>query len=316
MTLDGKPWLIGGGVEHPVEVGRALAHMATMGSSGVGTPDSFKVTALPTPGTSVRVSAGIAAARNAYAGGANQSYVLQGASPTDVAVTPTGSTGGRSDLVVARVTDPQYEGTWPADPQAVDYASIEIIQGVPSNTISTRGLSLQFPCVALARIDLPASTATVTDAMITDLRRLVAPRQQREMFMTRPASGTLTLTSTSKVQWSSYAPEVFVPPWATRVQIIATVSSVLVTGSTSGFVDVRLGNLTSSDSDYDFEQPSGTATMRDQLLVVGGFTVPSQYRETVQSLRLFGSRASGKTGTLAMNRTQVAFDVQFSEAVL
>lgn len=316
MTLNGKPWMIGGGVEHPVEVARALAYMATQGSSGVGTPGSFKVTALPTPGTAVRCAAGIGAAANAYPGGTNQSYVLQGTSSTDVPVTPTGSTGGRTDLVVARVTDPQYEGQFAEDPNAVDYASIEIIQGVPANTRGTRGLGLAFPAVALARLDIPASTATITDAMITDLRRLVAPRQVRALETTGFGStADVRLTSSTKVQWPDVSKTFFVPSWANRAQVAARLNSVFAVGATSGELDVRLGSLISSNADYDV-QNGGSVTTRETLGIVGAWSVPSSMRETEQTVRVFGNRDSSKTGYLSMRRgVQIEWDVTFFEAV-
>lgn len=316
MTLDSKPWLIGGDVEHPVEVARALAHMATGGASGVGTPRSFKVHATNVPGPTVRIDAGIGAAVSAYsAGSLLQSYVLFAGSHTDQPITATGAGSGRTDLVVARIRDPQYEGSWPADPQSGDYAYIDVIEGVPANTAGTRGLGLSFPCIALARIDIPKSTGTITDAMITDLRRLANPRSQREIAATIPG-GTSAVTSSTKARWTSWIPEVFVPAWATHVQVTATLSSVLITGATSGDIDVRMGGQISSNLAYDFEQPSNSVTSREAMTITGGFVVPDGWKETSQALYLYANRSSSKTGTIALNRSQVLYDVQFQEKVL
>src|SRR5699024_9788249 len=100
----------------------------------------------------------------------------------EVPVTATGSAGGRSDLVVARVLDPQYEGQPPADPNDFDYSMVEIIEGVSSSTTSARDLNLNYPAIALARIDLPASTGTVEASHLTDLREMARPRVQRHLF--------------------------------------------------------------------------------------------------------------------------------------
>ncbi|WP_159795636.1 hypothetical protein [Puerhibacterium puerhi] len=283
-----------------------------MGTSGVGTPTSFKVTPTTTPGPNIRVFPGIGAANSAYSGGTFQSYVLFGGSSTDIRITPTGSSGGRTDLVIARIKDPQYEGTWPADPQAMDYAYIDVIEGVPANTAGTHGLGLQYPCIALARINIPANTATITADMITDVRRLVAPRSNRIIEATVPG-GNSALTSTSKTRWTSWLPTVYVPQWATKVQVTAHLSSLFVTGSTSGLIDVRLGGQISSNLPYDFEQPSNAVTSRASLTVTGGFDVPDGWLETTQAISLYGTRSSGKSGTLALNQSQVLYDVYFYE---
>jgi hypothetical protein len=315
MTLNGKPWLIGGGVEHPVEVGRALAYMATMGASGVGTPDSFKVRATTVPGPSVLLGPGIGAAASAYGGGLPESYVLWGDDDTEQAITPTGA-GGRSDLVVARIRDPQHEGTWPADPQAGDYAFPYVVQGVPAGQKGTRGLGLQFPCIALARIDIPANTATITDGMIKDVRRLAAPRTQIEKDATVPPGTTaVTTKEAAKARWGSFRPIFNVPSWATRVRVTAFISSALITGDTAGLIDVRFGTLRSSDLAYDFESASGSETQRDGLIVTGAWDIPDGWQETDRAVEIWANRADGKTGTLALKSSQVMVEVVFSEDV-
>ena len=137
----------------------------------------------------------------------------------------TGSSGGRSDLVVARITDPQYEGQPPADPDDFDYAYVDIIQGVSSSTRSARDLNLSYPAIALARIDLPASTGTVQASHITDLRELAQPRSVRFLraYALVSGDGSFELTSTGEngAAWpepqdlpSMGAWRVDVPEWA------------------------------------------------------------------------------------------------------
>src|SRR5699024_3903592 len=117
MTFS-TPWMVGGGASHPVEVVRQGTHDFTGGAEGISLPGDLRVEPLATPGTSVRVAPGGCTLVNRYPGGEGQSYTARNDAQVTVPVTATGSAGGRSDLVVARVLDPQYEGQPPTDPDA------------------------------------------------------------------------------------------------------------------------------------------------------------------------------------------------------
>lgn len=232
MALDKTPWAIGGGASHSVEVARLLAYASTSGAEGIVEPASLRVQAQATPGPSVRVAPGAALLRSRYAGAAQQTYVLRNASQTTVAVAATGSAGGRTDLVVVRVLDPQYEGQAPADPDAFDYSRLEIIQGVPAGTSGVASLGLSYPAIALARITVPANTGTITSAMITDLREVAIPRVVEKVFP-RPTvtqDSGLVLNSRAAFPAGEWFPNAGgqenngayhadIPEWATRMQI-------------------------------------------------------------------------------------------------
>lgn len=93
-----------------------------------------------------------------------------------VAIAATGSAGGRSDLIVAQVEDPNMAGEpWqtPTNPAVGPYIFTRVIPNVPAGTTSLRPLGYSGrSAIVLARVDLPASTGTVTASMITDLREL------------------------------------------------------------------------------------------------------------------------------------------------
>src|SRR5699024_922068 len=178
----GTPWAVGGGAQHEVEVARQQTHDSTGGAEGISLPGDLKVRPLATPGTKVRVAPGGALLLNRYPGGAGQTYAVRNDAEVEVSVTATGSSGGRSDLVVARVLDPQYEGQPPADPDEFDYSMVEIVEGVSSSATSAEDAGLNYPAVALARIDLPASTGTVEADHLTDLREMARPRSKRFLF--------------------------------------------------------------------------------------------------------------------------------------
>lgn len=232
MTMDRTPWFVGGGAQHSPEVARLMSYAGTSGAEGVVGVAGMRVHAQAVPSTSVRVLTGAALILNRYAGGGEQTYVARNATQTSVNITATGSGGGRTDLVIARVLDPQYEGQPPADPTDFDYARIAVIQGVPSGTTLATQLNLGYPAIALAKITLPANTATVTQVMITDLRNVAAPRERSLVFPRPAVTGDAGLVLNSRAafpagEWfpnhggqdNTGAYHADVPEWATRMQI-------------------------------------------------------------------------------------------------
>jgi hypothetical protein len=73
----------------------------------------------------------------------------------------------RKDIVVARINDKAYAGS------TAEF-KIDIIKGTASG--SPVDPTLPASCIALARINLPASATTVADAVIDDLRSWTVPR--------------------------------------------------------------------------------------------------------------------------------------------
>src|SRR5699024_1000733 len=172
---------------------------------------------------------------------------------TEVPIEATGSAGSRTDLIVARIDDPTYQGG-SFDPLTVEAARFEVIKGVPAATRTAAELGLSYPAIALARVTLPASTGTVTAAMITDLRKLAQPRKERHLFV-RPlvqADGVRRL-ATEEAD-GQYWPDVTewrveVPEWAQRVRMVAQwggVSLLAAGGNSYGRVWVRLGSTRDS----------------------------------------------------------------------
>ncbi|MDQ3493185.1 MAG: hypothetical protein M3452_07995 [Chloroflexota bacterium] len=170
------PWFIGGGAVHDATIARLVANAATGDSQGIVGQDHYKVLPLAVPGAQVRVLPGAGVLRAApYTGGSFQSYMTRRAVETNLAVTPTGSAAGRSDLVIQRIDDPQFGGTLsPTSPTAI-FDPFVIIGGVPAGTTSASELNLPYPAMTLARIDLPANTGAVEGKHIRDLRRLTIP---------------------------------------------------------------------------------------------------------------------------------------------
>lgn len=318
MALDNTPWFVGGGAQHSPEVARTLSFASTRGAEGIVGIGDLKVQAQATPTTTVRVSPGAAIILNRYAGGGQQSYGLRNATQTDVAITATGSGGGRTDLIVARVLDPQYEGAAPADPTTFQYSRLVVIQGVPSGTKTAKELNLGYPAIALAKITLPASTATVTSGMITDLRRVAQPRRDRAMVTVFP-SATQSIPTTGYSSWpiqSAQRPLVSVPDWATRVDIVAHLSGVkfLQSGGTMTTAGIRTGfGSTDPAQNGIIVQDAVDSSGRYHYTLIGTHTIDSSMRGTDQYINLQGYRTYGSGMWTADNQTSIVIDWEFSE---
>lgn len=228
MALQPVPWAVGGGAENSVEGARLALYAATGGARGVMRPEDMMVTALPTPGPAVRIHSGACVAPAGYPGAGGQSYAMREESSTDFPIPATGSGGGATRYLIARVSDPQYAGQAPADVAAGPYTSYEWVSALP--TPATR----PFPWVHLAAVTQPASTATITQTMIADTRQVANPRRHDEI-RTRPLTGAdnqgAFMQLRSKASHGEIFPnlaeqEIFIPEWATQAQIRATWSGV------------------------------------------------------------------------------------------
>ena len=175
------PWAIASnGAKHSGEVARTLAFAATQGSEGVISVGDMAVQQLAVAGASVQIIPGACAMLNRSPGGDHQTYVDRELATLQLAIASTSSGGGRSDLIVRRVEDPDFP-SWavPVDPLLGPYSRYAVISGVPNTTTTAKQLNLGYPAIALARIDIPLSTATITTAMIKDMRKVCNPRRQR-----------------------------------------------------------------------------------------------------------------------------------------
>lgn len=317
MAFDPTPWFIGGGAQHSVDVARLLAFASTGGAEGIVSPGDLKVRALDTPGSSVIIGPGAALILNRSAGADGQTYVMRAPTDTTVEVAPTGPSG-RSDLLVVRVEDPQY-APWqpPADPVTAQYVVPFVVQGVPGDTVDAAALNLGYSAVAVARLDIPANTGTITPGMVKDVRRLARPRNQRVQLTGNPASATLT--SGSYIGFPDYRPTVQVPPWATHALVMGHITSLgVVGGDTLGAFRLQFGvpgGATELGSDQPFNYDGSGGDQRTSELVVAQVDVRAMRGRNAEVV--IGARKQSGAGSLkALSGTRVTFDVQFTELVL
>ena len=238
MALRPVPWAIGNGAENSVELARASHYAATSGATGITEPGDFIVKALPTPGAAVRVHKGGGTIKSTYPGVFGQSYAVQEDSYTDVPVAATGSAGGATKYVYVLIKDTQYGGQNPPSVEDGPYNEYAVTTTLPANQ----------PYLLLAKIVQPASTATITGAMITDMRTVANPRKDWGIYA-RPrvdsdGGAQVKLTarrvSGSNTFWGELFPggagipnqaEFEIPSWATHMVISAKWMGIVAASS-------------------------------------------------------------------------------------
>src|SRR5699024_4166434 len=295
MAMERVPYLVGGGFEHSAEVMRAMLAASTSGAEGIVNAGDFKVRPLAVPGTSVRVAPGNDLIRNSYGGGQAQTNACRAGSETAVPIEATGSAGSRTGLIVARIDDPTYQGG-ACDPLTFEAARFEVIKGVPASTKTVAGLGLTYPAIALARVKLPASTGTVTSAMITDLRSVALPRVQRHLF-----THNLSVEETDGInpppgeEMGEAWPHVFwsfpILDWAARVRVRAILGGVRVeerSPNNFGQLFVRFGTVENGFSTqygrWDNSMAGGIT--RQTFMVADDRTVPTSFRGRSEERRV------------------------------
>lgn len=312
---DSVPWFVGGGAQHTPEVARLLAYTALGGAEGVIAAGDLKVLARSVPGAGVRVMPGGCSILSRASGGAQQAYTGRNPSEDPVTIAATTSGATRSDLIVARVEDPFMAGEpWaaPATPKTGPYIFTRVIPNVPAGTTSVAALNLGFTAIPLARIDLPVSTATVTGAMITDLRTVARPRRQRTHSRQDCSPTNNDLGSTSYVVFPiSPAQFLTVPSWATAAVIRADVTGLTVANSAvAGLFRVNFGSVMTTETYFNEQVFDGS---RKSYVASGTVAIPAAMRGLVNGINVQAMKLGG-TGLLHADQgTQILYDVDFIE---
>jgi hypothetical protein len=296
MALDPVPFVIGGDAEHTPSVYRQQVYASTGGRQGVGGPGELKVTQLDVPGGGVKVAAGTATVLNRVS--PFESYSLRNpvADVDQVKFAATGSGGGRSDLVVARVDNPYVDGNAqaPADPVHGPYTRFAVIPGVPAGTTRLADLPQYagVSAVELARVDIPASTGTVTSSMIVDLRNLTAPRTETVRVSATPTDYYVTMATG---QWKPF-PEnpitgLRVPSWATHAVIRMETAMKYLEGNAygnfRGFIGPAGAQATANlFSTQGIDVSTGGGQYRQPFIAPsnGYFPIPASMRGTTVQL--------------------------------
>ncbi len=329
MALGNVPWAIGNGAGNMVEGARMSLYFATKGKRGVGGPLDMKVVPLPVPGPAVRVLTGTGVTPNDYPGGGLQSYGMWEDSSTDVDIPATGSSGGATRYLIARIMDPQYAGQEPEDPQVGPYNRYALVSSISN---------LRYPHVPLAKITQPRSTGTITASMITDIREVANPNHDFAEFI-RPrviadneAGMNLTVTTTDGGEYfpggdgSSNGFSTVVPPWATVATIDAKWLSVSYKGGRDlrGYYWVEYGDeyrdrtwpnkrqWQYSTEKFAFNSPNTADHKRGNWLLSDSVPIPRKLRGK-RVWFIFKAGRTGDTGVSMDEKTGVTMFINFYE---
>lgn len=317
MALENAPWAVDG-AKHSAAVARTLAYASTSGAEGIVEPADLHVRATQTPSGSVRVAPGGIAILNRAPNGGQQTYTARNVSETLVEVQPTGSGGGRTDYVWAHIVDPEYGGQFPENPQTAQYFFLTASAAQPEGNGWYR----------LARIDIPASTATITQDMITDLREVANPRT---LDVWRPRAllsgeGEWANVTTADGEWfpnQGGEQSIYIPEWATRVQIAATWMSVRYESGRNGYGEMwvefgpylRPSTRKYSTQRYMYDTAGPVAnTYRTNWIVEDDRAVPADVRGTTQAFIMKANKnPSSDTAASLDGMSGVSLKVRFLE---
>ncbi len=321
---DSVPWFVEGGAEHSSEVARLLAYAAFAGAEGIIGNSDLQVKALSSPGAAVLITTGACAIRNKAMGGKYQAYAARLPSADQVSIAATGASA-RSDLIIARIENPySYGETWnqPADPAVGPYVFTRVVSGVPKTTTRVKQVRSGDSAIALARIDIPPNTNSITQSMIKDLREMANPRRRR---VVRALRGVWTnpdeVGNTVYPNWEEFPNGarwgIDVPDWATSATIIATWAGLDQRNAKDSYGHLRavLGSLATPITNYNCDW-AGT---HQRFTFVGGgtVTIPASMRGNTYDVVLEGCRAEDAslgTGVLeADGGASIFMDIEFVE---
>lgn len=324
MAFD-NPWAIDG-VMIDADTMRLMAHSAAQGQEGVIGATDLAVRELDVPSDEVSVLPGAFNAKQRAAGLPSQMYTCRVPSLTSVDIVPTGVGVARSDMIVARIGDPNVPGG-PED-LGGPYAWPEVISGVSSSarTLAEAGQA-GYTAIPLARIDIPAGTSAIEQDMITDLRQLARPNRERRLFAYALVADDTEIQGTvitAGEYWPNLAQwDILIPEWATQATLIGRWTGVLApAGNVYGRVWVGIGPTaggapnTVTTQQIRYDTPGSSQAQRMVLEAPGTVTIPADMRGTVQrfGLRAYKEAASADAARLVIDwASAVSLDVEFNE---
>ncbi|MCX4885857.1 hypothetical protein [Streptomyces sp. NBC_00847] len=309
MSLFPRP-ILTNGATHSAQQFRMLVRDLSRGAEGITEGDDLKVTQRSTPGGGITVGDGSAVIKgrdDAFQG----HYSVCNVGSVDVDIASTGGTA-RSDMVIIRIEDPEYTGT--LDPAVDEIAYPQVISGVSSSATAIPDGRTGIP---LARIDIPSSTATITDAMVHDLRKVANPRRDFTQLTQSPTALSTDIGGTSGT-FSNFSTAagwpVAIPDWATTAILNLAVGQLRYnTDVYFGQIRATFGaSLTVQAVNLD---DNDTGTRRGTVVLGDTLTIPSAYRGTSQTLRFQACGLSPNPGKVGVDgSTTLMAGIQFVEA--
>ncbi len=317
-----KAWAIGS-EDTPVESGRLVAYCASGGYSGVVGPGDCQVREMPSPTSLVRIMRGAVVIASRYASANQQSYAARNPSEDTVSISATGG-ASRSDLVVVRVRDDQYPGVSQAATETYVVEDVDASTGSVEDAIAQGKTGLE-AAYALARLDIPSATSTITQSMVTDLREIAQPKTATKVLSLSQENGAdpENLTDDSYVTWPSWTDTgIQVPPWAVRGNFVAILSGVGIWGhndnNTWGKIRIKFADTAGAATYYNNHLvAAGSGESRDSCtLVTGGdLYVPASARGTRATLHIEGLQDGGSAYLQSLWGTTYSLSVSWFQTV-
>lgn len=309
MALFPQP-ILTNGATHSAQQFRMLVRDLARGAEGVTEGDDLKVVQRSTPGGGVTVGDGSGVVKgraNPFQG----HYAVCNVGDASVDIAATGATT-RTDMVILRVEDPEYEGT--LNPQTDEICYFQVIPNVSSSATAIPDGRTGIP---LARITVPANTATITNAMITDLRKVANPRRERHHLIQTPAALSTNIGGTSGT-WTNFSTaagwSVPVPDWASRV-VLSLSAGQLRYNTAAFFGGLRATFGSSLIIQSVVLDDNGTGNRRNTAVLGDTLTVPANYRSTNQTLRFQACGYDPNPGFVGVDvASTLVADVEFFEA--
>lgn len=289
---------------------RLLSYKACQGNTGVTLPTDLKV--ISTNSTSVTITPGSASIVSTYPNAGAEAYDVDNNEATVVGV-PATTTNPATRYVIIRIGDPEHGAPAPADLANGPYNFAELVSALPTNV----------PYIVLARINQPANTTVILQNMITDLRRVAVPQRRDETRVIYP-TGTVAAGTAHAVPTGGYSswplrtnerPTVYVPKWATRMDVIAHYEGLhfAPSGTADTVVGIRVGwGAEGSENGIIIVDGTGDSA-RFGATLVGTHAVLSTQRDTDQILNLQAVRTGGAGIIRADYQSQIAIHIIFTD---
>jgi hypothetical protein len=307
MTFQSAVWAVDGNMVDAAYA-RMMLSAATMGAQGVvGHLDCQVQATTPTPTAGIVITPGQVVVSGAEAPYQGSYHGWNVGNDTTLTIAATAGSP-RSDMVVVRAEDPTWSGSPWGNPASGQILFPRVISGVAAgSTVPPAGQS----CIPLARIDVPASTSAITQAMINDVRQVSIPQTQTvQMAAAGPASATNWNTSGSTIQWPPGATwAVPIPSWATRMIILWLVNEILwVSGWARSNIWPVIGSSVTAPT-VSFPQTlisiqSAQGPWRHTTGGGGSVAIPASIRGTTQTFQFAQTRAT-QTGVMSADEGTV-----------
>ncbi|MFD6149371.1 hypothetical protein [Streptomyces sp. NPDC060243] len=316
MALKPIPIATTGG-SHTAQQFRMMIRDMARDNQGVTTGLDLKVTALATPGAGVQISDGSATITGKVSS-VQGSYNAYNIGSDTVSVAATGSTA-RSDMLILRVEDPEYEGT--RNPATDPIVFWQVVTNVSS---SATAVPSGYSAIPLARIDIPANTATITNSMIKDLRRVTNARRERTLYPYYAQDPYVEISGTSET-WKTFPnvtmANIPIPAWAASAKVVFTICGIrCADGNVWANFRFMLGTIEAAQW-VAIDDNQGTAARRSTVQMVETIdlttTTGAAMRGTTQTLKSRMRTRSSNAGKIGVDATTTFnIDIEFTEGPL